>query len=115
MPPAHGFWVILAGDTPTSFRARTRDVLLPTLYQLRQTQPTVSLRWFERNRVWNDPDEAREALRASRNRRRPRPVGWRPGGTHEDRRARFQLTRDQKRARFKKRQGRPPKSGNRPK
>jgi len=114
MPPAHGFWVILAGNTPTAFRARTRDVLLPTFNQLRRTQPTVSLRWFERNRVWTDPAEAREALQALRNRRRARPGGWRPGGAHEDPRARFQLTRDQKRARFKKRQSRPPKSGNRP-
>jgi hypothetical protein len=115
MPPAHGFWVILAGDTPTSFRARTREVLLPTLHQLRRTQPTVSLRWFERNRVWTDPAEAQEALRAMRNRRRAHPVGWRPGGAHEDPRARFKLTRDEKRARFKTRQRRPPKSGNSPK
>ena len=27
----HGYWVIMAGATPTSFRARTRDVLLPIL------------------------------------------------------------------------------------
>jgi len=115
MPPAHGFWVILAGETPTAFRARTRDVLLPTLYQLRQTQPTVSLRWFERNRMWTDPLEAREALRAARERRRSRPPGWRPGGSHKDPRERFNLTRDQKRARFKRRAARPSESIKHPK
>jgi hypothetical protein len=106
--PAFKCWVIVAGKTPTAFRARTPDVLLPTLRQLQRTQPDTTLQWFERNRLWSSPLEAREAMRA---RRQMRPSGagrgrdWRPGGDHKDPRARFKLTRDQKRARFKSRRG----------
>ena len=100
---ADRFWVILAGTTPTSFRAQRREILLPTLHQLQRTQPDLSLRWFERNRLWSSPAEARDALNARRERPR-RPREWRPGGEHRDPRERFQLTRDQKRARFKARQ-----------
>ena len=96
------FWVILAGPTPTSFRARSREILLPTLYQLQQTQPDVSLKWFERGRLWSSPLEAREALVAQRQQRR-KPADWRPGGAHKDPRKRFEISRDQKRARFKAR------------
>ena len=60
----HGVWVILAGNTPTSFRARDRDVLVPTFVQLQRTQPDVSLKWFERGRLWTSPAEARDALLA---------------------------------------------------
>jgi hypothetical protein len=104
------FWVIMSGSTPTSFRARMRETLLPTFVQLQRTQPDVSLKWFERGRIWSSPVDAREALRS------PRPSGprepgrsrdWRPGGAHKDPRKRFELTRDQKRARFKTRR-RPP-------
>lgn len=113
----HGYWIILAGNTPTSFRARTRDVLVPTFVQLRRTQPDVSLKWFERSRIWNSPGEARDALFAQRQqpRRRERPPDWRPGGEHQDPRKRFELSRDQKRARFKARQrNNPPTAGGGP-
>ena len=99
----HGYWVILAGNTPTSFRARDRDVLLPTLRQLQRTQPKVSLQWFERSRLWNSQEEARDALRAGRLERPVRRPDWRPGGEHKDPRKKFEMTRDQKRARFKTR------------
>jgi hypothetical protein len=97
------FWVILAGPTPTSFRARERGDLLPTLHQLQRRQPDVSLKWFERSRVWESPAEAREALVAQRQRRKAgkRPGDWRPGGEHRDPRKRFELSRQEKRARFK--------------
>ena len=103
---SHGVWVILAGNTPTSFRARTRDDLLPTFVQLQRTQPDVSLKWFERGRIWLSPGEARDALLAQRQkpRRREHPPDWRPGGDHKDPRKRFELSRDQKRAKFKARQ-----------
>jgi hypothetical protein len=101
--PVRGIWVILAGNTPTAFRARTREVLLPTLHQLQRTQPNVSLRWFERNRLWTSQAEARDALRARRIERPDRRSNWRPGGEHKDPRERFELSRDEKRARFKKR------------
>ena len=110
-PPSKGWWVIMDGAAATAFRSRIRESLLTTLYQLQQTQPGVALRWVERNRVWESPEAARAAFAAERMARRPKmPAGWRPGGDHRDPRARYELTRDQKRARFKttERQGGPP-------
>jgi hypothetical protein len=103
MPGPHAFWVIVDGTTPTSFRAKHRDDLVPTLTQLLRTQPAVVLRWFDRGQLWESPIAAREALEAKRRMRSDRPPTWRPGGSHVDPRERYKLTRDQKRARFKKR------------
>lgn len=103
MPAPHAFWVIVDGATPTAFRAKQRETLIPTLKQLQRTQPNVSLRWFDRGRLWDSPLAARDALRARRLARPERRPEWRPGGNHVDPRERFKLTRDQKRARFKKR------------
>jgi hypothetical protein len=112
-PRQQGLWIILDGATPTAFRGRDRDALVPTFVQLRRTQPGVSLKWFERGRLWESPDEAKADLKARRERKvskSPRPV-WRPGGQHRDPRQRFELSRDQKRERFKTRQRRPPQTG----
>lgn len=98
----HAYWVILAGATPTAFRASTRDVLVPTLRQLQRTQPDVTLRWFERGRLWESPEAARFGLRAKPPGDR-RGEDWRPGGNHRDPRARFEISRDERRARFKAR------------
>jgi hypothetical protein len=103
MPAPHAFWVIVDGATPTAFRAKHRDDLVPTLKQLQRTQPAVVLRWFDRGRLWDSPIAAREALKAQRRLRSDRGPGWRPGGSHVDPRERYKLTRDQKRARFKRR------------
>jgi hypothetical protein len=103
MPAPHAFWVIVDGVTPTAFRAKQRETLIPTLKQLQRTQPNVSLRWFDRGRLWDSPLAARDALRARRLSRPDRRPEWRPGGNHVDPKERFKLTRDQKRARFKKR------------
>jgi len=117
MPRHHSFWVILSGTTYTSFRASTRDALLPTFRQLQRTQPDVSLRWFENGRVWESPEAARAAVVAARFAKKPATRGpqWRPGGAHVDPRAKYEMTRDQKRARFKRLQRRPagatPESG----
>lgn len=113
MKKAHSFWLIIHGQIATSFRARQREDLLPTFNQLRRTQPDVRLVWFERGRVWSGPREAREALLARRRAPVSRPREWRPGGSHRDPRARFEMTRDEKRARFKslsrrRRMGPPP-------
>ena len=102
------FWVILAGAVPTAFRSPRREDLLPTLHQLQRTQPDVQLRWFDRGRVWESPTHAAAALAQRRTRQRDRGPGWRPGGKHEDPRAKYQLSRDEKRARFKKRLRRGP-------
>ena len=99
----HAYWVILVGATPTAFRSATRDVLVPTWRQLQRTQADVTLRWFERGRLWESPEAARFGLRAKPPDAEKRRADWRPGGDHRDPRARFELTRDQKRARFKDR------------
>jgi hypothetical protein len=114
MPAPHNVWVILIGAVPTSFRAKTREELVPTFKQLQRTQPEVALRWFERGKVWENPEAARAAslLKATAAKERrprrdpalgpPRGKEWRPGGEHKDPKARFELTRDQKRAKFKR-------------
>ena len=99
----HAYWVILVGTTPTAFRSSTRDVLVPTWRQLQRTQSDVTLRWFERGRLWESPEAARFGMRAKPPDAEKRRADWRPGGDHRDPRARFELTRDQKRARFKDR------------
>lgn len=103
MARSHSFWLIVDGEVPTSFRAREREDLLPTLHQLQRTQPNVALLWFERGRTWTSPEAAREDQEQRRREARERKADWRPGGAHVDPRAKYQLTRDQKRARFKKR------------
>jgi 23S rRNA pseudouridine2605 synthase len=103
MPPPTRFWVILIGKTPTSFHAKEREDLLPTLRQLQRTQKDVSLRWFERGKVWESPDAAEGAAKlAATEAREKRTKDWRPGGEHRDPKARFEMTRDQKRAKFKR-------------
>ena len=101
-------WVIVDGTTATAFRAREREDLVPSLKQLQRTQPAAALKWFERGRLWDSPESAEAALKARRTGQR-RSQAWRPGGDHVDPRARFKLTRDQKRVRFKRRQRLKPK------
>lgn len=88
MPPRHAYWTILLGTAPTAFRARYRDELLPTFERLRQKQPDAVLRWFERGRLWNSPEEARGGERRGGDEHRRGP-DWRPGGEHRDPRTRF--------------------------
>jgi len=114
MATPHACWVILVGQVPTSFRAKEREDLVPTFKQLLRTQPDVMLRWFERGKVWESPEAARAAVllaataaREKRPRRDPslgppRGKDWRPGGAHKDPKARYEMTRDQKRAKFKR-------------
>jgi len=97
------FWIIVDGTVPTAFRAPKREDLLPTLHQLQRTQPTVTLVWFERGRTWASPEEARADQERRRKLARERKDTWRPGGAHVDPRAKYKITRDEKRARFKKR------------
>ena len=95
--------MIVDGTVPTAFRGRRREDLLPTLHQLQRTQPHVAVVWFEAGRTWESPAAAREARELRRRMARERKPSWRPGGAHTDPREKYKLTRDQKRARFKKR------------
>ena len=103
MAGQRAFWVIVTGSEASAFRSRERDDLLPALKQLQRTQPDAVLKWFERGQLWESRLQAAEALE----RRRKSPSGrgrdWRPGGNHVDPRAKYQRTRDEKRARFKQR------------
>ena len=98
MPPRYAFWTILIDHKPTAFRAREQSELLPTLAQLRRTNDDVVLKWFSRGRLWESPDEEREVRdrrRTARAAGERTPQGekrgrdWRPGGQHQDPRARF--------------------------
>jgi hypothetical protein len=99
------YWVIVAGNTPTAFRSQEPEPLLPTLKQLQRTQPNVTLGWFERDRLWLSPEQAEADFERRRGLHRERGAAWRPGGQHKDPKARVELTRDQKRAKFKKQLG----------
>jgi hypothetical protein len=105
MPGRYTYWVIVTGTDATAFRARQPEDLLPTLKQLQRTQPDAVLKWFERDRLWDSPEQALADLRRPRARTH-RGAGWRPGGSHVDPRARFKVPRDEKRRRFKQRQRR---------
>jgi hypothetical protein len=124
MPPRHVYWTIILDGQPTAFRASSVDELLPTFNRLKQKQPGAVLKWFERGRLWNSRDEARQLLRQgyqvwSGGRlappRRPRaPQGgprpaegdkrdpsWRPGGAHRDPREKYRMAKKDKWKRFK--------------
>ena len=106
MPGRHTYWVIVTGKDATAFRARYPEDLVPTLKQLQRTQPDAVLKWFERGKLWESPEQAMADLIRPRA-RTGRGPGWRPGGSHVEPRARFQIPRDEKRRRFKQRQRRP--------
>jgi hypothetical protein len=105
MPPRYAYWTILIDDKPTAFRAREKAELVPTFHQLQRTNPNIVFRWFARGRLWETPEQARDALRRPRPPREPRGRDWRPGGEHKDPRARFKAR--------KKGTG-PPRRGGRP-
>ncbi len=107
MPPRYAFWTILIDQQPTAFRAREQAELLPTLAQLRRTNSDVVMKWFARGRLWESPEQEREAQHQRRERgrgghvaaaagREKRGRDWRPGGQHKDPRARFQKRRGPK-------------------
>jgi hypothetical protein len=98
MPPRHAYWTIILEGKPTAFRTHTRDELLPTFKQLQARHSDIQMKWFARGRLWESPDEERAAARRRGEERRG--PSWRPGGSHEDPRERFQVPRDEKRRRF---------------
>ncbi len=88
MPPRFVYWTILIDNKPTAFRAQDKDDLLPTLTQLRRTNKDVAMKYFAHGRVWDSPEQAREHSRRPASTEK-RGRDWRPGGSHEDPRARF--------------------------
>ncbi len=103
MPPRHTYWTIILDGKPTAFRAHTQEELLPTLKQLQSRHPDAAMLWFARGRLWKSEEESRESLGKRRPPEDRRGPSWRPGGSHEDPRARFQIPRDEKRRRFRER------------
>ena len=97
MPPRYAYWTILIDNRPTAFRAREREELLPTLVQLRRTNPDIVMKWFARGKLWDTPEQAQWAARNPKQ-ARPEARGrdWRPGGQHQDPRARFDSRRKEK-------------------
>jgi len=72
VPPRYAYWTILIDQKATAFRAREREELLPTFYQLKRKNADVVMKWFARGRLWESPVEAQAttfALRATRARR----------------------------------------------
>src|SRR5262249_45604693 len=110
MPPRFAYWTILIDGTPTAFRARDREELLPTLGQLKRTNEHVELKWFAQGRLWDSPEAQHTARRAAHPAREKRGVDWRPGGQHKDPRARF----DKEAQRRKKREQRAQWNASRP-
>jgi hypothetical protein len=91
VPPRFAFWTILIDNKPTAFRAELQEELAPTLHQLRRKNPTAIMKWFARGKLWDSPEQARWAAQnlPAKSAREPRGRDWRPGGKHEDPRARF--------------------------
>lgn len=108
MPPRYAYWTILIDGKPTAFRARDKDDLLPTFHQLRRTNADITFKWFARGRVWDSPEAARALSERLRTEEKRGP-DWRPGGAHEDSRARFKKSRESRSNRGPTR-GRPPRT-----
>jgi len=99
MPPRYVYWTILIDDKPTAFRAREQEELLPTFNQLRRTNPVIALKWFAHGRLWDSPDQAEWARHNKPVLREKRGPDWRPGGRHEDPKARFKRKKPATKAR----------------
>ena len=89
MPPRYTYWTILLDGQPTAFRARTQEELLPTLRQLRSSNPGATMKWFAHGQLWESPEEAQRARMRLPPAGQGRGAEWRPGGQHRDPRARF--------------------------
>jgi hypothetical protein len=113
MPPRYAYWTILVDGGPTAFRAAEPDELLPTLKRLQVKQPGAVMKWFEKGRLWESRDEAREKLGAGytvgadgalvppAEGAATRTKSWRPGGEHRDPREKYQLAKKAKWQKFK--------------
>jgi hypothetical protein len=89
MPPRYAYWTILIDGKPTAFRATKQEELQPTLVQLQRTNTSVVMKWFARGKIWENPEQAQWASQNMAGVGEKRGSAWRPGGSHEDPRARF--------------------------
>jgi hypothetical protein len=88
VPPRFAYWTILIDNQPTAFRASDQAELLPTLNQLKRTNPNAQMKWFARGKLWDTPEQAQWAGRNLPKQTERRGRDWRPGGQHKDPRAR---------------------------
>ena len=89
MPSRYAYWTILIDGQPTAFRARDKEELQPTFFQLKRKNADVVMKWFARGRLWDTPEQAQWAAKSLDQSREKRGRDWRPGGQHKDPRARF--------------------------
>jgi 23S rRNA pseudouridine2605 synthase len=61
MPPRFAYWTIILDDAPTSFRTKEREEILPLFNQLKAKNPSALLKWFSGGKLWDSPEQAREA------------------------------------------------------
>jgi hypothetical protein len=87
VPPRYAYWTILIDNRPTAFRAREQADLLPTLHQLKRTNPNAEMKWFARGTLWDTPEQAQWARTNMPKPSERRGRDWRPGGGHSDPRA----------------------------
>jgi 23S rRNA pseudouridine2605 synthase len=106
MPPRFAYWTIILDGAPTSFRTRDREEILPVFNQLKAKNPAALLKWFSGGRLWDSPDQAREARSLERVRR------FRDERA-QDTQAQRELEARELRA-FRERHGRPPDGGGAP-
>ena len=66
MPPRFAYWTIILDGTPTSFRARERDEIVPLFNQLKKKNPGALLKWFSGGKLWDSPEQAREERQLER-------------------------------------------------
>ncbi|HXG87621.1 MAG TPA: hypothetical protein VNJ02_04730 [Vicinamibacterales bacterium] len=127
MPPRHAYWTIILDDQPTAFRAHEAEELLPTLNRLKEKHASAVMKWFERGKLFESRDAAKDAGGGAGERRwegprpdrddrggaedarapRPRSTSpakdknWRPGGDHKDPRQKYKDASKAKWDRFK--------------
>ena len=74
MPPRYAYWTILIDGKPTAFRAAEQEELLPTLAQLRRTNPVIEMKWFARGKLWDSQEQSQWAGRNARGHQQGRPA-----------------------------------------
>jgi hypothetical protein len=75
---------------------------------LKRTNPNAIMKWFARGKLWDTPEQAHWAAKNLPREKRGRD--WRPGGQHQDPRARFDKPKDKDR-RDRVRAGGPSRGG----